>query len=172
MRAEKSRKRVQVVSLYSGLMTISIGIEPPRQADVEALLAAGTVFAYSLYPVENTFLLSTDELERPGVDVYVARDRDGVACGMAALVPLGPDTCAELKRLFVHTEARGRGVAGRLLDRIEADAAGRGIRSLALETGTLQHAAMVLYRGRGYEQIELFGPYVGEELSVCFAKSL
>ena len=172
MRAEKSRKRVQVVSLYSGLMTISISIEPPRQADVEALLAAGTVFAYSLYPVENTFLLSTDELERPGVDVYVARDRDGVACGMAALVPLGPDTRAELKRLFVHTEARGRGVAGRLLDRIEADAAGRGIRSLALETGTLHHAAMALYRGRGYEQIELFGPYVGEELSACFAKSL
>ncbi|TFD90147.1 MULTISPECIES: GNAT family N-acetyltransferase [Cryobacterium] len=153
-------------------MTISISIEPPRQADVEALLAAGTVFAYSLYPVENTFLLSTDELERPGVDVYVARDALGNACGMAALVPLGPDTCAELKRLFVHAEARGRGVAGRLLDRIEADAAGRGIRSLALETGTLQHAAMALYRGRGYEQIDLFGPYVGEELSVCFAKSL
>ncbi|TFD28858.1 GNAT family N-acetyltransferase [Cryobacterium lyxosi] len=157
-------------------MTISIGIEPPRQADVEALLAAGTVFAHSLYPVENTFLLSTDELERPGVDVYVARDENGKACGMAALVPLDLDldldAAAELKRLFVHTEARGRGVAGRLLDRIEADAASHGIRSLALETGTLQHAAMALYRGRGYEQIELFGPYIGEELSVCFAKSL
>ncbi len=172
MNPEKSRNRACNASLYSGDMTISIGIEPPRQADVEALLAAGTVFAHSLYPVENTFLLSTDELERPGVDVYVARDESGTACGMAALVPLDLDASAELKRLFVHTEARGRGVAGRLLDRIEADAASHGIRSLALETGTLQHAAMALYRGRGYEQIELFGPYIGEELSVCFAKSL
>ncbi|WP_105036364.1 GNAT family N-acetyltransferase [Cryobacterium aureum] len=153
-------------------MTISINIEPPRQADVEALLAAGTVFAYSLYPVENTFLLNTDELERPGVTVYVARDAEGAACGMAALVPLDSPGTAELKRLFVHSEVRGRGVAGRLLDRIEADAASRGIRSLALETGTLQDAAMALYRGRGYQQIELFGPYIGEELSVCFAKSL
>ncbi|TFD14234.1 N-acetyltransferase [Cryobacterium sp. TMT1-2-2] len=153
-------------------MTISISIEQPRQADVEALLAAGTVFAYSLYPVENTFLLSTDELERPGVAVYVARDAHGAACGMAALVPLDSADTAELKRLFVHAEARGHGVAGRLLDRIEADAAGRGIRSLALETGTLQDAAVALYRRRGYEQIDLFGPYVGEELSLCFAKSL
>ena len=153
-------------------MTISISIEPPRQADVETLLAAGTVFAHSLYPEENSFLLSTDQLERPGVAVYVARNEDGAACGMAALVPLGSALTAELKRLFVHDEARGRGIAGRLLDRIEADAACRGIRSLALETGPLQHAAMALYRGRGYEQIELFGQYVGEEFSVCFAKSL
>ena len=153
-------------------MTISITIEPPRQADVAALLAAGTAFAHSLYPEENSYLLSTDELESPGVAVYVARNETGAACGMAALVPLSSDLTAELKRLFVYDEARGRGVAGRLLDRIEADAAGRGIRSLALETGPLQHAAMALYRGRGYEQIDLFGQYVGEEFSVCFAKSL
>lgn len=160
-------------------MTISISIETPRQTDVEALLAAGTAFAHSLYPEENSFLLSTDDLERPGVDVYVARDDHGTACGMAAVVPAGPmnqnsapTRTAELKRLFVHDHARGRGVAGRLLDRIEADAASRGIRSLTLETGPLQHAALALYRGRGYERIELFGQYVGEEFSVCFAKSL
>jgi putative acetyltransferase len=155
-------------------MTISISVEPPRQTDVEALLAAGTAFAHSLYAEENSFLLSTDELERAGVTVYVARDEHGAARGMAALVPLGSDddATAELKRLFVHADARGRGIAGRLLDRIEADAAGRGIRSLALETGPLQHAAMALYRGRGCEQIELFGQYVGEEFSVCFAKTL
>lgn len=160
-------------------MTISISIEPPRQADVEALLAAGTAFAHSLYPEENSFLLGTEELEHPGVDVYVARDEHGAACGMAALVPLrsasqdsAPTATAELKRLFVQGDARGRGVAGRLLDRIEADASHRGIRSLALETGPLQHAAMALYRGRGYEQIELFGQYVGEKFSVCFAKAL
>ena len=153
-------------------MTISISIEPPRQADIEALLAASTTFAHSLYPEENSFLLSTDELERPGVAVYVARDEHGSACGMAALVPLNSATTAELKRLFVYDAARGRGVAGHLLDRIEADATGRGIRSLALETGPLQHAAMALYRSRGYEQVELFGQYIGEEFSVCFAKSL
>ena len=76
---------MHIASLYSGDITISISIEPPRQAEVEALLAAGTAFAHSLYPEENSFLL---------------------------------------------------------------------------------------YRGRGYEQIELFGQYVGEESSVCFAKSL
>ena len=156
-------------------MNISISIEQPRQTDVESLLTAGSAFAHSLYPEESTFLLSTTELERPGVTVYVARDERGIACGMAALVPLA-DTAAgptaELKRLFVAESTRGHGIAGRLLAHIEADAAGRGIRSIALETGPLQHAAMALYRGRGYAQIELFGQYVGEKFSVCFAKAL
>nr|WP_297413517.1 GNAT family N-acetyltransferase [Cryobacterium sp.] len=65
---------------------------------------------------------------------------------MAALVPLGSDTTpplntAELKRLFVHSDARGRGVAGRLLDRIEAGGARGGGRGLAFGNRPPPHPA-------------------------------
>lgn len=149
----------------------TIAIEPPRQAEIEAMLGLAAEFAAALYPPESNFLLGVDELEHPGVTFYVARDESGSAMGIAALAPLSAAT-AELKSLFVHPDARGRGVAGLLLDRVETDARAGGIRELLLETGPLHEAALTLYRRSGYREIPLYGKYVGEEYSVCFAKPL
>jgi putative acetyltransferase len=74
--------------------------------------------------------------------------------------------------MFVHPDVRGQGVAGRLLAWLETDAAARGIREIVLETGPASHAALAFYRSAGYRQVPLFGQYVGEEFSVCFAKVL
>jgi ribosomal protein S18 acetylase RimI-like enzyme len=41
-----------------------------------------------------------------------------------------------------------------------------------LETGPLSTAAIGLYRRAGYGEIPLYGKYVGESYSVCFAKPL
>jgi len=156
-------------------MRTIIAHESPRQADIEALLALSAQDAQSLYPPESNFLLGVDELEQPGVRFYAARDEFGRALGIAALVPLAsslPGDTAELKRLFVHPDGRGAGVATALLDRIETDAGARGFRELVLETGPQSQAALALYRRHGYREIPLFGQYVGEEFSVCFAKAL
>ncbi len=152
-------------------MRTTIAIESPRHHDIEALLGLSAEYAESLYPPESNFLLGVDELEQPGVIFYAARDETGRALGIAALVPSPGDT-AELKRMFVHPEGRGRGLGAALLVRIEADAAARGIRELVLETGPLHAAALALYRRQGYREIPQFGQYIGEEFSVCFAKSL
>jgi putative acetyltransferase len=152
-------------------MLTTIAIEAPRQPEIEALLELSADYAQSLYPPESNFLLGVAELERPGVSFYAARDESGRVQGIGALVPLDGDT-AELKRMFVHPGARGRGVAGLLLARIETDARTAGIRELRLETGPLHEAALGLYRRYGYREIAQFGQYVGEEFSVCFAKSL
>jgi putative acetyltransferase len=148
-----------------------ITIERPRQPDLIQLLALGAEYARGLYPPENTFLLNVDELEKPGVDVYVARDEDGHALGMAALVPWGV-AVTELKRMFVHPDARGRGVASRLLQTMEADARDASLRQIVLETGTKHFAAQALYRRHGFVDIPLFGMYIGEPYSVCMAKML
>lgn len=152
-----------------------ISIEVPRQPEIEDLLAQGSAFAEALYPPESNFMLGVDELERPGVTVYVARDDAGRALGMAALVPLQgdfPAPTAELKRMFVHPSARGRGLGGSLLGRIEADAAAGGIRQLLIETGPRHDGALALYARHGYRETAQYGEYVGEEFSVCFAKLL
>ena len=148
---------------------MSIAIEPPRTPGVEDLLRLGDEFTLSLYPAESCYLLDVSELERPGVTVFVGRDSAGRALGMAALVEK-EDGPAELKRMFVHEDARGLGLASALMDKLEATAADAGVQAIQLETGPLQHAAIALYENRGYLRIPNFGPYVGDEFSVCYAK--
>src|SRR5512141_3441608 len=125
-------------------MRTTIAVESPRQHDIEALLGLSAEYARSLYPPESNFLLGVDELEQPGVSFYTARDESGRALGIAALVPL-PAGTAELKRMFVHPDGRGQGVAAALLHRIETDAGARGIRELVLETWPQSEAALALY---------------------------
>ncbi|AWB96436.1 hypothetical protein DCE93_12905 [Agromyces badenianii] len=151
--------------------SVTVAVEPPRQPEVERLLDGSTAYAESLYPPESSFLLDIATLERAEVAFYVARDGDR-AVGIAALVAEADASRGELKRMFVDPEARGRGVAAALLDRIEADAAARGIIEIVLETGDLHDAAQALYARRGYRLIPQFGQYVGEPHSVCFAKTL
>jgi putative acetyltransferase len=145
--------------------------EPARSPGVEELLHLSDEFTFALYPAESCYLLDISELERPGVTVFVARDASGAALGMAALVAKADGT-AELKRMFVHPDARGRGLADGLLRAAEAEAVRAGIVTLRLETGPLQHAAIALYESRGYARIPNFGEYVGDPHSVCYAKTL
>lgn len=159
--------------------TIAIAIEAPRQPDVLTLLEHSSAYARSLgYPPESNFLLNVEALERNTVDVYVARTEHGEAVGMAALVQLDPASDgsepgdAELKRMFVSDTARGLGVAGALLTRLESDAGVRGIRRMVLETGPLHAPALALYAKHGYSEIAQFGQYRGEAYSVCMAKAL
>ncbi|WP_354497114.1 GNAT family N-acetyltransferase [Mycetocola sp. 2940] len=150
---------------------LTIAVESPRRDGIAQLLQLGTAFAESLYPPESNFLLDVAELDRPEISVYVARDEGGHAIGMAALVPWGV-AVTELKRMFVHPDARGRGVATSLLARMEADARSAGLRQIVLETGTLHTAAQSLYARCGFSPIPQFGRYIGEKHSYCMAKML
>lgn len=148
---------------------MDIAIESPRSPGVAALLRDGEAFAESLYPAEENFIMPLEELEKPGVTVFVARV-DGEALGMAALVQHGCEF--ELKRLFVSGGARGRGLAGGLLDALEGHARDAGAVVIRLETGNRSTAALALYDRRGYRRIPRFGPYVGSESSVCMELAL
>jgi putative acetyltransferase len=151
-------------------VTIVVGVEPPRQPELLELMRQGDEFTLSLYPPESCHLLGVEELEVPGVTVFVARDEDSAA-GMAALVDRGDGT-AELKRMFVPEAARGRGIAADLLRAIEQVATGRNIHLVQLETGPLQGAAIHVYERAGYALIPNFGKYVGDPNSVCYEKRI
>jgi putative acetyltransferase len=149
----------------------TVTVEDPRQPEVEAMVRAGDAYALSLYPADSCYLLSLDELAEPGVTVFIARDVDARALGMAALVDRHDGT-GELKRLFVVEIGRGQGVASMIMDALEAGALARGIRLVQLETGPKQHAAIALYERRGYAVIDRFGPYVADENSLCMEARL
>lgn len=92
-----------------------------------------------------------------------------VACG--ALQGLDDD-CAEIKRMYVLPAYRGRGIARHLLAALEGHGLVAGYRELRLETGTYLPAAIGLYSACGYAPIPVYGEYVGNPYSVCFAKRL
>jgi GNAT superfamily N-acetyltransferase len=60
---------------------------------------------------------------------------------------------AEVKSMYVTPVARGRGLGGRLLGRLEEIAAARGCRAVRLDTAAHLTAAIALYRSRGYHDI-------------------
>ena len=129
--------------------------------------------------------LNADLMERYAADVepgfkpsawdvavfLVARDGAGEPLGCGALRGLG-DGAAEIKRMYVRPQARGTGVARRLLAALEEEARSRGFGVIRLETGTRQPEAMALYASAGYTQIEGFGDYAGHPASRCFERRL
>ena len=82
------------------------------------------------------------------------------------------DGDAELKRMYVIPEARGLGLARRVLALLEDDARAAGRTRMVLETGTAQPEAIALYTSSGYEPCAMFGHYRDYDNSRCFAKPL
>lgn len=92
-----------------------------------------------------------------------------IGCG--AIKEYEPGTM-EVKRMYTLPEARGRGIASRILTELENWAAERSCKRCVLETGKRQPEAIRLYRKNGYTPIPNYGQYVGVENSVCFEKIL
>ncbi|MFD8643555.1 GNAT family N-acetyltransferase [Streptomyces zaomyceticus] len=82
------------------------------------------------------------------------------------------DGDAELKRMYVIPEARGLGLARRILAALESDARTAGRTRMVLETGIAQPEAIALYTSSGYEPCPKFGHYRDHPSSRCFAKPL
>jgi putative acetyltransferase len=149
---------------------MQIDIEDPSQPEIIALLRDGEAHSASLYPPESNHHLSLGALLASNVRFLVARDAGGPAIGTGALALHGD--WAELKRMWVVPEARGRGVSKAILAALEAKARSEGVRILRLETGVESHAALALYQRAGFKRREPFGDYRADPLSVFMQKDL
>jgi GNAT superfamily N-acetyltransferase len=105
----------------------------------------------------------------PARGVYLVAYADGrpLACG--ALWPLD-ETCAEVRRMYVHRDHRRAGLAKAILDDLVNRAARAGFTRLVLETGHRQSAAMRLYEANGFTRIPPFGKYADDPTSVCYER--
>jgi putative acetyltransferase len=108
------------------------------------------------YPPEQRHGLKLEAIFQPHVLFFVAWLDDAAAgCGGVALF----DRFAEVKRMYVRKAARGQGVAGAILARLETEALNAGLTLLRLETGMRQQAAIRFYRREGFVPCAAFGPY-------------
>ena len=151
-------------------MTVTIEKEPPRQPEIIDLLRQSDLYAQSLYPAESNHLVDLETLETPAVSFFVAR-HEGAIVGCCALVEAGDGT-GEIKRMFVDPKARGLKIGRRLLERVEVQARDLGLAAIRLETGIHQPEAIGLYRSAGYADIEPFGSYLPDPLSLFMEKAL
>lgn len=78
----------------------------------------------------------------------------------------------EIKRIFVKNEFRRNGLAKLILSELETIAKLRGYQTAVLQTGSKQPEAIELYKSSGYRVIENYGPYIGDDNSICMKKSL
>tara|TARA_Y100001949_G_scaffold146204_1_gene129689 strand:+ start:93 stop:545 length:453 start_codon:yes stop_codon:yes gene_type:complete len=101
--------------------------------------------------------------------VVACQDDLPVSCG--AIKPFDEIT-VEVKRMYTTVEARGKGVASKVLAELEAWASEMSFTQIILETGKRQQDAVRLYEKNGYTRIPNYGPYVNVENSVCFKKVL
>jgi putative acetyltransferase len=149
---------------------ITLALENPDQTAVLALLAASDVYMAALYPAESNHLLDVTALQKSNVSFVVAR-LDGEVVGCGAVVR-SPEHWAEVKRMFVSPAARGRKLGRLLLEKLATVAQAGGATVLRLETGIKQPEALGLYRSMGFVEIEPFGDYVPDPLSLFMEKRL
>ena len=149
----------------------------PARSKIELTSAAALFRAYAkTLPVDLGSQGFSQELASlpgvyapPGGELLLAKRGDHVL-GCIALRPLEPQV-AEIKRLFVRPQARGKGVAKALVASILKTAAERGYQEIKLDTLPHLKEAIGLYTAFGFEPIQPYGshPYPG---LVCLGRSI
>lgn len=150
-------------------MTITTRRASPREAGATALLTASHAYLQSLYPPEDNFFLSIDDLCSPTIAFFVAeRHGQGIACAALAT----KDGYGEVKSMFTDPAVRGAGTGSVLMEVLEAEARAQGLPRMALETGDDLFPAHRLYERHGFQRCGPFGDYTEGVHSVFMEKWL
>ncbi|MFP1643254.1 GNAT family N-acetyltransferase [Pontitalea aquivivens] len=151
---------------------ITITQEHPVQPDLALLHARHTQAMHADTPPESIHMLPAEALAASGIWFFVMREA-GMALGMGAFKRIDA-AHAEIKSMHVLSEARGRGLARRLLDHLMASARAAGFARLSLETGAQPSfaAARVLYAQAGFAECGPFEGYGPDPNSVFMTRAI
>lgn len=146
-------------------MTTSVSFEvvDPRSVDAVAAMQAyfdevDQRFAGGFDP-GDTLVADAHQLEPPSGVFVVGRSGDRVvACGGVQTIG---DGVAEIKRMWVSPEMRGRGLGPRLLADLEDRCRTMGHHTVRLDTNSQLPEAVAMYRRAGYVEIDRYNdnPY-------------
>lgn len=135
---------------------ISLELMTSPTEEVATLVAELTAELEANYDKSQCHGLSLDAIFQPHIQFFLARE-NGVAVGCGGIAFF--DGFAELKRMYVRPEDRGRGIANVILDQLVIVARAEGYSEVRLETGDVQHAAIRFYERAGFTRCPIFSPY-------------
>ena len=138
---------------------------PPASQLIEAMIE-DLIPLYGRIDVPGAPSASPAEFAPPGGAFLVGYDSDGRALCGGGVKRLG-DGVAEIKRMYVVPEARGRGLGRELLVALEDAARALGYTRVRLDTGAKQPGAEAMYRSAGYRDI---GNYNGNPFASFFGE--
>lgn len=148
---------------------LSIRRANPREPGAARLLRASHGLMDAMFPSDATQYLSIDGLCMPGIHFFVA-ERGGRSLGCVALAER--QGYGEIKSMFIDPDARGLGIADRLMEHLEQEARNRGLTLLRLESGNTLVAAHKVYLRHGFTSRGRFGDYPDSPHSVFMEKAL
>lgn len=151
------------------MATITISPGDPRDTQATALLQASHALMQSLFAEEENHFLSIDALCAPHIQFFVAQSA-GQTVGCVALANMGD--YGEIKSMFIDPDARGQGIADRLLETLFGAAAQLGLGSVKLETGDALAAAHKVYARHGFVTCGPFGDYAANTTSLFMTRDL
>lgn len=134
---------------------VEVAIADPASADAQACIDAylcelDTRFEDG-FDAARSVSADPGELVPPrGVFVIARLDGEAMGCGGLKVTGTG---VGEIKRMWVAPSARGLGIAQRLLDALEAQAAAMDLHTLRLDTNRSLTEARALYARNGYREI-------------------
>jgi len=101
--------------------------------------------------------------------VICYQNKKAIGCGA---IKRYDDKTAEIKRMYTLNEARGMGVASKILQELELWSTELRFEKCILETGKKQPDAIGLYKKCNYSISANYGQYKNIANSVCFEKFL
>jgi putative acetyltransferase len=143
-------------------------ISPLKPENATGLFSASEALMEALYPAESNHIVGPEAFTGDDallIGAFVAEK----PVGCVGWVMTSPGE-AEVKRLFVDEHHRSVGIGRALMEALHDEAWKAGITVLRLEMGIHQAASLSLYRSLGYSEIEPFGDYVPDPLSVFLEK--
>ena len=159
-------------------MADAVELREARYDDPEAEYLISRIFGYytELYQGRgggggNRTSVPEAYLPPEGLFMIAWSDGSPVGCGGYRRCEVG-EGAAELKRMWVEPDQRGKGIARLLLGELESRAALAGYTRMMLDTGPLQTRAIGIYEVAGYQRIPNYGSHAGNERLVSYAKGL
>ena len=148
---------------------INIAKTTSENADFLSLIKIFDAYLWERYPELKANYWGNNIIELNPNVVVIYLDEKPVACGCFKKYD---KNTIEIKRMFVAPEARGLGLAQRILQELELWAMELGYSVSILETLYKQQEAISLYQKVGYTIVDNYVPYVGLENSVCMRKQI
>jgi GNAT superfamily N-acetyltransferase len=152
----------------------AVGYEVPEAGEMIDTLQA---YYRTLYKGPDRAPVDPAEFVPPGGMFFLGYSGSrAVAMGgwrwIEPLPAIGARRPAEIKRMYVVQDARGRGHARAILAHLESTARDAGADAIVLSTGPPQTDAIALYRSAGYVDIPPFGYYARYDGPVHLGKPL